>query len=59
MTIAGFIGGFESIIIILVYGAIITLIVLAIKKFKQWDEAIKEVSANQKLILEKLEEYKK
>lgn len=58
MILGAFLGGYEALIIILILGIPILLIILVIRKFRQWDDSLKEISANQKLILEKMDERK-
>ena len=58
MIIAGFLGGFESLIIIAIWGVIIALIIAAIRKFKQWDETFKKLSEQQDQIMQELKELK-
>lgn len=58
MTIAGFLGGYEFLIIILTLAIPIILIYLVVRGVKKWNNSFKEISDNQKLIIKKLDEQK-
>ena len=56
MTIAGFLGGYEGLFIILRIGIPLLLIYLVVKEARKWNNMFKEILENQKEIIRKLEE---